>query len=215
LNKRTIKLGIAVSLAIIIPTIIYLIYNSSIALAAPFINKDPNLKVETLVNGLHSPTSMAFIGNNSILVLEKGGQVRLISNGVLQDKPVLQVPVDTESERGLLGIAIMNSTKTSSTMINNNNRKYVFLYYTESNGRDVRNRVYRYDWIAHAKSLVNNSLILDLPAVPGPNHDGGKLIIGPDNYLYAVIGDLNHRGELQNIIDGRDPDDTSVIFREA
>ena len=107
----------------------------------------------------------------------------------------------------------MNSTKTSSTMINNNNRKYVFLYYTESNGRDLRNRVYRYDWIAHAKSLVNNSLILDLPAVPGPNHDGGKLIIGPDNYLYAVIGDLNHRGELQNIIDGRDPDDTSVIFR--
>jgi aldose sugar dehydrogenase len=39
------------------------------------------------------------------------------------------------------------------------------------------------------------------------------LVIGPDNYLYAVIGDLNHRGKLQNIIDGSDPDDTSVIFR--
>jgi aldose sugar dehydrogenase len=39
------------------------------------------------------------------------------------------------------------------------------------------------------------------------------LIIGPDHYLYAVIGDLNHRGKLQNIIDGSNPDDTSVIFR--
>ena len=121
MNKRAIKFGIAVPIAIVIPTIIYLIYNSPIALAAPSINKDPSLKVETLVNGLDTPTSMAFVDNNNILVLEKAGQVRLVSNGMLQDKPVLQVPVDTESERGLLGIAIMNSTKTSSTMINNNN----------------------------------------------------------------------------------------------
>jgi glucose/arabinose dehydrogenase len=215
LNKRTIKIVIGVSLTIIIPAIIYLIHNSPTALAAPSITKDPNLKVETLVNGLSSPTSMAFIDNNNILVLEKGGQVRLVTNGVLQDKPVLQVSVDTESERGLLGIAIMNSTKASDTTIsnNNNNKFVVFLYYTESSGADLRNMVYRYNWDAQTQTLINPSLILDLPALPGPNHDGGKLVIGPDHYLYAVIGDLNHRGKLQNIIDGPDPDDTSVIFR--
>jgi hypothetical protein len=76
------------------------------------------------------------------LVLEKGGQVRLVSNGVLQDKPVLQVSVDTESERGLLGIAIMNSINTGNTTTtavnsNSNNNKFVFLYYTESNGADL------------------------------------------------------------------------------
>ncbi len=215
MNKRTVRIGIAVSLAILVPAMIYLVYNSPAALAAPSINKDPNLKVETLVNGLDSPTSMAFVDNNNILVLEKSGQVRLVSNGVLQDKPVLQVHVDTESERGLLGIAIMNSTKTSGATVNNNkdNSKQVFLYYTESNGGDLRNRVYRYDWDAQTKALVNPTLMLDLPALLGPNHDGGKLVIGPDHYLYAVIGDLNHRGKLQNIIDGPDPEDTSVIFR--
>jgi aldose sugar dehydrogenase len=215
LNKRTIKIGIAASLAIIVPAIIYLIYNSPTVFAAPYITEDRNLKVETLINGLDSPTSIAFIDNNNILILEKGGQVRLVSNGVLQDKPVLQVSVDTESERGLLGIAIMNSTRTSDTRVNNNNnnRKNVFLYYTESNAGDLRNRVYRYDWDPQTKALVNSSLILDLPALPGPNHDGGKLVVGPDHYLYAVIGDLNHRGKLQNIVDGPDPDDTSVIFR--
>jgi aldose sugar dehydrogenase len=215
LNKRTIKIVIAVSLTIIIPAIIYLIHNSPTALAAPSITKDPNLKVETLVNGLSSPASMAFIDNNNMLVLEKGGQVRLVTNGVLQDKPVLQVSVDTESERGLLGIAIMNSTKASDTTIsnNNNNKFVVFLYYTEPSGADLRNRVYRYNWDAQTQTLINPSLILDLPALPGPNHDGGKLVIGPDHYLYAVIGDLNHRGKLQNIIDGPDPDDTSIIFR--
>jgi aldose sugar dehydrogenase len=221
-NKRTVVTAVTLSLAIIIP-VIYLIHNSSIALGAPSITKDSNLKVETLVNGLSSPTSMAFIDNNNILVLEKGGQVRLISNGVLQDKPVLQVSVDTESERGLLGIAIMNSSKagndttattsTSTTNINDNNNKFVFLYYTESNGADLQNRVYRYNWDEQSQSLINPTLILNLPALPGPNHDGGKLAIGQDHYLYAVIGDLNHRGKLQNIKDGPDPDNTSSIFR--
>src|SRR5437870_10680455 len=111
-KKRTIVI-VAASLAVIIP-IMYLIHNSSTAIAAPLITKDPNLKVETVVTGLSSPTSMAFIDNNDILVLEKGGQVRLVSNGVLVAKPVLQVPVTTESERGLLGIAIMNSSSTAT-----------------------------------------------------------------------------------------------------
>jgi glucose/arabinose dehydrogenase len=186
-----------------------LIHNSSTASAAPSITKDPKLKVETLAKGLSSPTSMAFIDTSNILVSEKDGQVRLVSNGVLEDKPVLQVSVDTESERGLLGIAIMNSTKTNLA----NNSKFVYLYYTESKGGDLRNRVYRYEWNGQNQNLVNPTLILDLPALPGPNHDGGKLVIGPDHYLYAVIGDLNHRGKLQNTNDGPDPDDTSVILR--
>jgi aldose sugar dehydrogenase len=165
--------------------------------------KDPNLQIETIVEGLSWPTSMAFIDNNNILVLEKEkGAIRLISNGILQETPVLEVDVNSRSERGLLGIAIMNNDN-------------VFLYYTESpqNGDQLRNRVYKYQWNDEERLLVNPTLILDLPAFPGPNHDGGKLIIGPGNYLYAVIGDLNHMGKLQNVINGPDPDDTGVIFR--
>jgi len=207
-KKRTLVTVVVASLAIIIP-VIYLIHNSSTASAAPSITKDPKLKVETLAKGLSSPTSMAFIDTSNILVSEKDGQVRLVSNGVLEDKPVLQVSVDTASERGLLGIAIMNSTKTNAA----NNSKFVYLYYTESKGGDLRNRVYRYEWNGQNQNLVNPTLILDLPALPGPNHDGGKLVIGPDHYLYVVIGDLNHRGKLQNTNDGPDPDDTSVILR--
>ena len=122
---------------------------------------------------------MAFIDNNNILVLEKSGQVRLVSNGILQDKPVLQVSVDTASERGLLGIAIMNSatTGTDPTDLNDNNNKFVFLYYTQSSGTELRNRVYRYNWNGQDKTLINPALILDLPALPGPNHDGGNCLL--------------------------------------
>jgi aldose sugar dehydrogenase len=171
----------------------------------PIIN-DPNLQVEIFVEGLSFPTSMAFIDKNNILVLEKEeGTVRLVSNGVLQEQPVLKVDINSDSERGLLGIAIKN-------------KDTVFLYYTESSSSSediepLKNRVYKYQWNEEEKILVNPKLILDLPAIPGPNHDGGKLAIGPDKYLYAVIGDLNHDGKLQNIVDGPKPDDTGVIFR--
>jgi glucose/arabinose dehydrogenase len=155
------------------------------------------LNIEAAIEGLSSPTSMVFLDNNNILVLEKEGGVRLISNGILQEEPVLQVPVNTESERGLLGIAF------------DKNSNSIFLYYTEAD--PLRNRVYKYQW--NGQSLVNPALLLDLPAEPGPNHDGGKIVIGPDGYLYAVIGDLNHDGQLQNFPDGPPPDDTSIILR--
>ncbi|HKG29867.1 MAG TPA: PQQ-dependent sugar dehydrogenase [Nitrososphaeraceae archaeon] len=71
--------------------------------AQPIIN-DPKLSVKLFIEGLSSPTSMAFLDNNNILILEKEGQVRLVSNGMLQEQPVLQIPVDSKNERGLLGI---------------------------------------------------------------------------------------------------------------
>jgi glucose/arabinose dehydrogenase len=158
---------------------------------------DSALNVEAAIEGLSSPTSMVFLDDNNILVLEKEGSVRLVSNGILQEQPILQVPVNAENERGLLGIAADEDNNS------------LFLYYTEAD--PLRNRVYKYQW--NGQSLVNPTLILDLPAEPGPNHDGGKIVIGPDGYLYVVIGDLNHDGQLQNFPDGPPPDDTGVIFR--
>ena len=139
----------------------------------PILN-DPNLQVETIVEGLSLPTSMAFIDNNNILVLEKEKGTVSCFKWYFAREPVLEVNVDSRSERGLLGVTLMNNDT-------------VFLYYTETsqNGDQLRNRVYKYQWNDEERLLVNPTLILDLPAIPGPNHDGGKLIIGPDNYLYA------------------------------
>jgi len=177
--------------------------------------KDPSLKIELVAQGLTSPTSMAFLDNNNILVLQKDGTVQLISNGKLQAQPVLQVQVDIKNERGLLGIATMkekgNTIANSSSTPSTSNTD-VFLYFSESQGgKLVGNKVYKYQWDGHA--LVNPSLILDLPAKPGTNHQGGKLALGPDNYLYAVIGELQRNGQLQNINAGPPPDDSGVIFR--
>ena len=172
---------------------------------------DPALQLKELVSGLNQPTAMAFIGPGDILVLQKGnGRVRRVINGMLQPDPVLDVAVDSSSERGLLGIAIHPNFPTSP---------FVYLYYTESNtGSDTSgspaplgNRVYRYTW--NGSTLVGPQLILDLPVTAGPNHNGGTMTFGPDGKLYVVIGDLNRDGQLQNFSGGAAPDDTGVIFR--
>jgi len=173
--------------------------------------KDPNLSLQPIYNDFTSPTGMAFLDDSgkNIIVIEKKGNVKLISGGILQDTPLKQFDVNFESERGLLGVQVMKE----------NNTTLVFFYVTE-NGADqtvtdpnenLRNRVYSFEW--DGNDLINQKLILDLPAIPGPNHNGGKITLGKDNNLYVIIGDLNHRTKLQNFENGGDPDFTGSIYR--
>ena len=181
---------------------------SSIALAAPA-SRDPALAISEITSGLSAPTTMAFIGSQDFLVLQKNdGRVRRVIAGVLQTGAVLDLAVDGSSERGLLGIAVHPDFPT---------KPFIYLYYTESttgtdsSGSAAANRVDRYTW--NGSALTDPVLILDLSASPGPNHNGGVIAFGPDGKLYVVIGDLNRNGQLQNFSAGAAPDDTSVILR--
>src|SRR5687767_1828618 len=65
---------------------------------------DPNLDLRVAVDTLDQPISMAFLGANNFLVLEKGtGQVKHVVNGAVAGT-VLDLAVNNASERGLLGI---------------------------------------------------------------------------------------------------------------
>jgi aldose sugar dehydrogenase len=179
----------------------------NLALAQPTIAKDPNLKVELVTQGLRSPTSMAFLGPNDILVLEKdSGTVQRIIDGKMLPQPLLQVPVSMTDERGMLGIAIAKHS---------NGPTYVFLYYTKDGGggpQSLANVLYRYE--LSNDQLINPKLLLNLPALRGPNHNGGKVVIGPDSNVYTVIGDLRaHRTQAQNVVNGPPADSTGGILR--
>lgn len=167
---------------------------------------DDMLALELVVEGLDLPTSMRFLDDGTILVLEKNnGQVRVVSDGKLLDEPAIDVEVATAVEQGLLGIAIWNGENDTS----------VFLYLTENYEDKTRNVIYKYIYDENEKTLENMTLVLELPGEPGPFHNGGKLATGPrDGYLYAVIGDVSSGGGiLDNQIPGRPPNDKSVILR--
>lgn len=159
--------------------------------------KDPNLQVESFVSGLASPTSMLFLDENNILVLEKEGNVRLVGNGVLQDEPLVSLSVDNKNERGLLGVERIGES--------------IFLYATVRDG-EVINRIYKYS-LGPGAELSNEEAFMDLPGTPATNHQGGKLAVSKDGYLYSVTGELQRNGKDQNIVDGPDPDFSGAILK--
>jgi aldose sugar dehydrogenase len=175
---------------------------------------DSNLDVEEVAAGLELPTTMAFVGPDDILVLEKEkGTVQRIIDGQMQPEPLLDVNVAGAVERCMCGIAISTDTPGHT---------YVFLYYTEAESADrddmtdgkapLGNRLYRYELVNN--KLVDPKLLLDLPATPGPRHNGGAIKIGPDNNLYVTIGDVDgHETQSQNQRDGGLPDMTGGILR--
>jgi aldose sugar dehydrogenase len=169
---------------------------------------DPNLAVRTAASGLVTPISIAFLGPNDMLVLEKDtGKVQRVVNGQVQGT-ALDLAVNNASERGLLGIAFHRQFFANGQL---------YLYWTESTtGADsgnlaevplLGNRVDRFHWNGSTLTFDRNIVKLrafqaDAGQAPRGNHDGGVLRFGPDGNLYVVIGDNGRRGQLQNLVDG-------------
>ena len=174
---------------------------------------DSNLRVRAVVEQLDQPTSSAFLGPSDLLVLEKAtGQVKRVTNGVVMGS-VLDLAVNSGSERGLLGIALHPNFPTTP---------HVYLYWTESTtGADTAvlsetpllgNRVDRFVWDGFTLTMDKNIIRLralqpafsaePTPAAGRGNHDGGVIKFGPDGNLYIFIGDTGRRGWMQNLLNG-------------
>ncbi len=193
---------------------------------------DDNLTVSTVIAGLDQPTSLAFIGPNDFLVLERAtGRVQRIVNGSLHST-ALDLPVNNASERGLLGIALHPNFAQNG---------FVYLFWTESTtGADtpnidqialLGNRVDRYAWNGSTLTFDRNLIKLralqqDAGQPARGNHNGGVIRFGPDGKIYIIFGDNGRRGFLQNLatggpvpddqFGGPEPDDahlTGVVLR--
>jgi glucose/arabinose dehydrogenase len=189
--------------------------------AVPLTIVDPNLRASVALNtGISQPIGIVFLGSvNDYFVLEKAsGQVKRVVNGVVQSPPVLDLPVNSNSERGLLSMVLAPNFPTNPS---------VYIRWTESStGADstialevplLGNRVDRFVWngstLTQAENLIKlRSLQTDNivagghagsnNAAPQANHNGGVMKFGPDGKLYLFMGDQGRRGWMQNLPNG-------------
>jgi aldose sugar dehydrogenase len=125
------------------------------------------------------------------------------------------------------GTGIAGSITTNLEQSSNLTTTYVFLYFTESRTKDtndvceeilenevIGNRLYRYELAPNGTKLINPKLLLSLPATFSAIHQGGKMLVGPNNNLYLIVGDISRTAtRAQNDKDGENANGTSVIYR--
>ena len=143
------------------------------------------------VTGLSHPTAIAFLPDGRLLITEKGstggpGTAALKLFDGTGTTTLLTLPVCTDSEMGLLGVAVdPDFTRTG----------FVYLYRSEagtggcetSTGRF--NQVVRGTMAGGSVSAGSLKILLDGIRTDNGNHDGGVLRIGPDRKLYVGAGD--------------------------
>jgi glucose/arabinose dehydrogenase len=137
---------------------------------------------------------------NRLFVLERAGTIRVIdlTTNTVSPTPYLSIPVSTEVERGLLGMAF-------DPDFANNGRFYV--NYTAPAGADVGDVIiarYQADGdpmtAATANPTETRILRLDRPDPVTANHNGGWIGFSPNNpdNLYIAVGDASGANDSLN-----------------
>jgi glucose/arabinose dehydrogenase len=131
-------------------------------------------EVQVVATGLEIPWEIAFLPDDSALVTERPGRIRLLgADGELRPEPVATVDVSAQGEGGLLGLALDPEFASN---------RLVYLYFTTAAAMKLER--WRY---ADGRMTREATLVSDIRA--GPIHDSGRIAFGPDGRLYVATGD--------------------------
>jgi glucose/arabinose dehydrogenase len=135
--------------------------------------------------GLVRPIAMEFAPDGRLFVSEQGGQLRVVRAGTLLPTPFVTLNVDSQGERGLLGVALDPNFQSNG---------YVYVYYTVASG--PWNRLSRFTASGDVAVPGSETVLFEFDELAdGFMHNGGAIHFGSDGKLYVAIGD-DSRPEL-------------------
>lgn len=153
----------------------------------PTVNPPPSsvaFRMEVFVGNLNFPVRLAFAPDGRLFFNElTTGNVRIIQNSVLQAQPFATLPVETNGERGLLGLAF-------DPLFTSNG----FVYVLHSDPSGVQ-RVVRFADM-NGTGVAAQVIVDNLPSAVV--HNAGAISFGPDGRLYVSIGDSTNPANSQN-----------------
>lgn len=165
----------------------YIIYLACILCLHCTLNAQDVFDIELFATELSAPLDIQNMGDSRLFIVEKGGRIRILDElGNINPDPFLDIRNRVNSqagERGLLGLAF------HPDYVNNG---LFFVNYTNLAGNTVIAKYSRLDE-DHADP-ASEGIILTVNQ-PFANHNGGGLAFGPDQYLYASLGDGGDGGD--------------------
>ncbi len=156
------------------------------------------IAAQVLATGLNDPVAVVAdpTDRSTLIVVEQGGLVRSVRDGVVREEPFLDLrgEISSGGERGLLGLALAPDYAES--------RRF-FVKFTNRSGDTV---VARFRRNADDPFRADPDSRFDLRWPDGrrfvdqpfANHNGGHLAFGPDGYLYIGMGDGGSGGDPMN-----------------
>jgi glucose/arabinose dehydrogenase len=139
---------------------------------------------------LPRPTAMAVAADNRVFIALQGGQLREVKAGALLTNPVITLPVDSNGERGLDGVALDPSFATNG---------FIYLYYTATTPV-AHNRVSRFTVVGDTADPATETVLLDIdPLSTLTQHNGGAVHFGTDGKLYVAVGDNQTSANAQSM----------------
>lgn len=146
------------------------------------------LKVESFAENLFVPWSIVFTSNDRLLVTERNGALRVVENGKLLSKPLLEFSeVLGKGEEGLMGLEIDPQYAEN---------KYLYVCYAQAVGGNFEDKVVRLKDNGDS-ATIDKVLLGGIPAAT--NHAGCKVKFGPDGKLYITTGDATNKELAQDM----------------
>ena len=169
-----------------------------------------NLALERVAGGLDEPLLVTSPpGDPRLFVVEKAGVIKIIKNGQVVGTPFLDIDArvasgQLDNEQGLLGLAFHPEFAS-------NGRFFVFYTAEDSDvgGSMPANVVSEFGLIAGSPDLADprsERRVIEV-ADNAPNHNGGNIVFGSDDYLYIGLGDGGGGGDP----DGNGQDKTTLL----
>jgi glucose/arabinose dehydrogenase len=143
-----------------------------------------------VVAGLSNPTVMTQAPDGRFFIAQQNGVLKVVKNGVLLSTAAITLSVDSNGERGLIGIVLDPNFSTNN---------FVYLYYTVPTS-PVHNRISRFTFSGDVIAAGSEVVLLDLNNLStATNHNGGSMAFGPDGKLYVAIGENANGSNAQTL----------------
>ena len=167
---------------------------ASPAAAQTFRSSAGEIQVTTIASGLANPWGLAFLPDGRMLVTERPGRLRLVTDDGKLSAPLAGVPnVFAHSQGGLHDVALDRDYAQNRT---------IYLCYAEPAGSGARTALARARLVNEGTPRLDD--VKPIFHQEGPlssgNHFGCRIVAMPDGTLFLTMGDhFTYRDEAQNL----------------